>query len=67
VLTKQRTMTWLFVSLLGLTTAAAHGGMAGDDGNRWSPEKAWDWYKQQFWLVGFNYIPATAINTTISP
>lgn len=29
---------------------------------RWSPEKAWKWYKTQPWLVGCNYIPRTAIN-----
>ena len=31
---------------------------------RWPTEKAWQWYNSQPWLVGFNYIPATAINTT---
>jgi endo-1,4-beta-mannosidase len=31
---------------------------------RWPAEKAWQWYKQQPWLCGFNYIPATAINYT---
>lgn len=29
---------------------------------RWSEEKAADWYKQQPWLVGSNFIPADAIN-----
>jgi len=29
---------------------------------QWSPEKANDWYAKQPWLVGSNYIPATAIN-----
>lgn len=29
---------------------------------RWSEEKANRWYQQQPWLVGANYIPATAIN-----
>jgi hypothetical protein len=31
---------------------------------RWTPERGWTWYSSQPWLVGFNYIPATAINTT---
>ena len=31
---------------------------------RWPAEKAWEWYTSQPWLVGFNYIPATAINPT---
>jgi hypothetical protein len=29
---------------------------------QWSAEKANDWYSKQPWLVGSNYIPATAIN-----
>jgi hypothetical protein len=29
---------------------------------RWSEEKANGWYQQQPWLVGSNFIPATAIN-----
>jgi hypothetical protein len=29
---------------------------------RWSEQAANDWYKQQAWLVGSNYIPAYAIN-----
>lgn len=29
---------------------------------RWSAEKAWDWYKKQPWLVGFNFLPSTAVN-----
>ena len=31
---------------------------------QWTPERAWAWQSSQPWLVGFNYIPATAINTT---
>ena len=29
---------------------------------RWSEQKANDWYAQQPWLVGSNYIPKSAIN-----
>ncbi|MBD0286918.1 MAG: 1,4-beta-xylanase, partial [Flavisolibacter sp.] len=29
---------------------------------RWSQQKANDWYRSQPWWVGANYIPATAIN-----
>lgn len=29
---------------------------------RWSEQQAKDWYERQSWLVGCNYIPATAIN-----
>ena len=31
-------------------------------GVMWSHEKAWDWYNKQPWLVGCNYVPATACN-----
>jgi hypothetical protein len=30
--------------------------------SQWSPEKANEWYARQPWLVGSNYIPATAVN-----
>jgi hypothetical protein len=29
---------------------------------RWSEQKATDWYAQQPWLVGSNYVPKSAIN-----
>ena len=29
---------------------------------RWTEQAARDWYSRQTWLVGANYIPATAIN-----
>lgn len=29
---------------------------------RWSKEKAWEWYNQYDWLVGTNFNPSTAIN-----
>ncbi|MHB8863955.1 MAG: cellulase family glycosylhydrolase [Pirellulaceae bacterium] len=31
---------------------------------RWSAEEAWDWYRNRPWLVGTNYLPSTACNTT---
>ena len=31
---------------------------------RWSKEKAWNWYDKQDWLVGCNYLPSTAVNPT---
>lgn len=31
---------------------------------RWPAEKARAWYRQQGWIVGFNYVPSTACNTT---
>ncbi|MGA9623848.1 MAG: 1,4-beta-xylanase [Bryobacteraceae bacterium] len=43
------------VLLLPITAAMAQSG-------RWSEKAANDWYRKQPWLVGSNYIPATAIN-----
>ncbi len=31
-------------------------------GQRWSEQKAWDWYNEQPWLVGTNFNPSTVIN-----
>src|ERR1035441_1142264 len=36
--------------------------MPAQSPQRWSEERANAWYQQQPWLVGSNYIPATAIN-----
>lgn len=30
--------------------------------NKWSPEKAHEWYQQHEWISGANFIPSTAIN-----
>ena len=30
----------------------------------WSIEKANDWYKSNAWILGFNYVPSTAVNST---
>jgi Cellulase (glycosyl hydrolase family 5) len=45
------------VALLALALS-----IAGSQGERWSPEQAAAWYKNQPWLVGCNFIPSTAIN-----
>jgi len=34
----------------------------GQSAERWSKEKANDWYKTQPWLVGCDFLPSTAIN-----
>ncbi len=31
--------------------------------DRWTSKRAWRWYRHQPWLVGCNYIPASAENT----
>ncbi len=36
--------------------------LAAQSAPRWTAEKANAWYQQQPWLVGANYIPASAIN-----
>lgn len=30
----------------------------------WSKEEAWEWYRRQPWIVGFNYVPSNAVNST---
>jgi len=35
---------------------------SADPVGMWSEKKAWQWYNNQPWLVGCNYIPATAVN-----
>jgi hypothetical protein len=45
---------FLIFSCEGPNTAPASGV--------WTKEKATDWYKQQPWLTGCNYLPVTAIN-----
>ena len=30
----------------------------------WSEEKIWDWYGKNPWIVGFNYLPSNAVNST---
>ncbi len=31
---------------------------------RWSTEEVWNWYDEQDWPVGCNYVPSTAVNPT---
>ena len=47
--------------LAALSSAVRHRLFA-QSSQRWSEEKANAWYQQQPWLVGSNYIPASAIN-----
>ena len=47
----------LFLALATLTGAQSRAPQ-----DRWSEKAAQDWYAKQPWLVGSNYIPATAIN-----
>src|SRR5271163_78818 len=47
-----------------LTVAVPHGvaQSTNSPSDRWSAQKANDWYKQQPWLVGADFIPSNAIN-----
>ena len=47
-------------SLMSLSLLTAQSTNGAPD--RWSVQKANDWYKQQPWLVGANFIPSNAIN-----
>lgn len=38
--------------------------MSEDTSARWSRERIDDWYARQPWIVGFNYLPRTAVNWT---
>ncbi len=42
--------------------AATLAGVAMSQPARWTEKAANDWYAKQPWLVGSNYLPATAIN-----
>src|SRR5688572_24137605 len=46
---------FLAIAIFVLTLPSAYG-------QRWTEEQARAWYAKQPWLVGANYIPATAIN-----
>jgi hypothetical protein len=49
----------LFVTICVATFALGSAAAAGE---RWSPQRAADWYAAKPWLVGCNYTPRTAIN-----
>jgi Cellulase (glycosyl hydrolase family 5) len=52
--------------VLGFSLILAHAVLAQEpvqgQSNRWTQERANQWYGNQPWLVGSNYIPASAIN-----
>lgn len=54
----------LFSLLAALLCAAAATAAGEPTTPRWSADKAWQWYYQQPWLCGFNYVPANAISYT---
>jgi hypothetical protein len=52
---------WRALGGFGLAAQAADAPAAGRVANeqigqrRWMSAEAWDWYKKQPWIVGFNY------------
>src|SRR5215207_5856293 len=47
--------------MFGVILLLCHVAAAAQS-EKWSEQKAKDWYAKQPWLVGANYVPATAIN-----
>jgi hypothetical protein len=47
---------------LALALLTSHGFLSSQQQDRWSEQKANDWYASQPWLVGANFIPSNAIN-----
>jgi hypothetical protein len=56
-----KTLQYAFVSSILLTMSLCPSAGFAQNG-RWSERKANEWYAQQPWLVGSNYIPKSAIN-----
>lgn len=48
--------------LISICASLAAGAPAAT--GRWSAEKAWEWYRSRPWMVGCNFVPSTACNTT---
>jgi hypothetical protein len=55
-------LSLLTLSLLSTAVPQGNAQVSNDSPDRWSAQKANDWYKQQPWLVGANFIPSNAIN-----
>src|ERR1700756_1993944 len=49
-------------ALLTVVLLALYAPSAPSQNPRWTEQKANDWYAQQPWLVGSNYVPKSAIN-----
>src|SRR5690606_24700668 len=52
----------LVMSHLACDSRQANDRVANNSTERWSKEKANEWYKKQPWIVGCNFVPSTAIN-----
>lgn len=47
---------------LAVTVAFGAASVSAHAASRWTPQQASDWYARQGFLVGANYVPASAIN-----
>jgi hypothetical protein len=56
-------MDWR-LAILGTLCAVAGLACTAGEAQRWTPEQAWEWYRKQPWIVGVNYVPKSACNTT---
>lgn len=50
----------ILAAVLALCGAASAASAAGP----WEPARAWAWYNKRPWIVGCNFLPSTAGNTT---
>jgi len=55
-------MKKIILLLVLLNFIACHQDAKKEIAQRWSKEKAWEWYNSQPWLLGTNFNPSTAIN-----
>jgi len=53
---------WAAILLVGCTEAPVKGETEQNPREKWTEEKANQWYAKQPWLVGANFVPSTAIN-----
>jgi hypothetical protein len=53
---------WAAILLVGCTTATVEDYTEQNPREKWTEEKANQWYAKQPWLVGANFVPSTAIN-----
>lgn len=53
--------SWVLIMMLSLASSLCAIAAAKNDA-RWTEKRANDWYQQQPWIVGANYIPDDAVN-----
>lgn len=52
----------ILISLIVLLNSCKNINKPGTPVERWTEQKVNDWYKEQGWLVGANFVPSSAIN-----